>query len=105
MGLLQDLKDWIYQQRLKHRQEKQRAEKAQAVAEAKARAPKQLELDDSIFVSEVAIIPCKLLSDQQLYIVAIDIVGVGSLLFVKKKGGPDASILYEVPCQAGNEEH
>jgi hypothetical protein len=44
MGLLQDLKDWIYQQRLKHRQEKQRAERAQAMAEAKARAPKQLEL-------------------------------------------------------------
>jgi hypothetical protein len=37
MGLLQDLKEWIYQQRLKRRQEKQRAEE-------KARAPKQLEL-------------------------------------------------------------
>jgi len=43
-GLLRDLKDWIYQQRFKHRQEKQRAEKAQAMAEAKARAPKQLKL-------------------------------------------------------------
>ena len=43
-GLLRDLKDWIYQQRLKHRQEKRRAEKAQAMAEAKARAPKQLKL-------------------------------------------------------------
>jgi hypothetical protein len=44
MRLLQDLKDWIYQQRLKHRQEKRREEKAQAMAEAKARAPKQLKL-------------------------------------------------------------
>ena len=43
-GLLRDLKDWIYQQRLKRRQEKQRAEKAQAMAEAKARAPKQFKL-------------------------------------------------------------
>ena len=44
MKLLKDLKDWIYEQRVKHRQEKQRAEKAQAMAEAKARAPKQLKL-------------------------------------------------------------
>ena len=43
-GLLRDLKDWIYQQRLRHRQDKLRAEKAQAMAEAKARAPKQLGL-------------------------------------------------------------
>jgi len=44
MGLLQDLKDWIYEQRVKHRREKQRAEKAQAMAVAKARAPEQLRL-------------------------------------------------------------
>jgi hypothetical protein len=44
MGLLQDLKEWIYQQRLKRRQEKQRAEKAQAKVEAEAKAPKQLKL-------------------------------------------------------------
>jgi hypothetical protein len=44
MGLLRDLKHWIYERRVKHRQEKQRAEKARAVAEAKARAPEQLKL-------------------------------------------------------------
>ena len=44
IGLLQGLKDWIYERRVKHRQEKQRVEKAQAMAEAKARAPEQLKL-------------------------------------------------------------
>ena len=43
-GLLKNLKDWIYEQRVKHRQEKHRAEKAQAKAEAEARAPEQLRL-------------------------------------------------------------
>ena len=44
-GLLRQLKDWIYERRVKFRQERRRAERAQAVAEAKARAPKQLRLD------------------------------------------------------------
>jgi len=44
MNRLQDLKDWIYSQRIKHRQERKRAEKRQAIAEVKAEAPKQLEL-------------------------------------------------------------
>ncbi len=44
MKLLKDLKDWIYERRVKHRREKQRVEKARAVAEAKARAPEQLKL-------------------------------------------------------------
>lgn len=44
MGQLRGLKDWIYERRVKHRQEKQRVEKARAVAEAKARAPEQLKL-------------------------------------------------------------
>ena len=41
---LQELKDWIYQGRLKGRQEKRRAEKAKARAEAEAKAPVQLGL-------------------------------------------------------------
>lgn len=41
---LQELKNWIYQRRLKHRQERRRAEKAQAKAEAEAKAPEQLKL-------------------------------------------------------------
>jgi topoisomerase IA-like protein len=41
---LQELKDWIYQRRVKHRQEKRRAEKAKTRAEAEARAPVQLGL-------------------------------------------------------------
>ena len=44
IGLLRDLKDWIYRQRLKARQERQRMERAQAMAEVKAKAPKQLKL-------------------------------------------------------------
>jgi hypothetical protein len=44
IGLLRDLKDWIYRRRLKARQERQKIEQAQAMAEAKARAPKQLKL-------------------------------------------------------------
>ncbi|HUS04439.1 MAG TPA: hypothetical protein VMY79_02825 [Dehalococcoidia bacterium] len=41
---LQDLKDWIYKQRIKHRQERKRAEKRQAITEVEVEAPKQLEL-------------------------------------------------------------
>ena len=44
VGLLQDLKGWIYEQRVKLRHERRRSEKAQAMAEAKARAPQQLKL-------------------------------------------------------------
>jgi hypothetical protein len=36
---------------------------------------------------------------------AIDTVLVNSLLAIPKRGGSNASILYEVPCQKGNEEH
>jgi hypothetical protein len=43
-GLLRDLKDWIYEQRIKHRQERRRAENAKAMAELKAKAPRQLRL-------------------------------------------------------------
>jgi len=41
---LQELKDWIYQGRLKRRQEKRRVEKAKVRAEAEAKAPEQLGL-------------------------------------------------------------
>jgi hypothetical protein len=44
VGLLKDLKGWIYGHRVKIRKEKQRAEKRQAKAEAAARAPVQLKL-------------------------------------------------------------
>ncbi len=44
IGLLRGLKSWIYEQRIKHRREKQRAEKAEAIAVARARAPAQLGL-------------------------------------------------------------
>lgn len=44
MKLLKDLKDWIYEQRVKVRQQRRRVEKAQVMAEAKVRAPKQLKL-------------------------------------------------------------
>ena len=44
IGLLQDLKGWIYERRLKHRKERRRVEKAQAMTEVKVRAPKQLML-------------------------------------------------------------
>ena len=36
---------------------------------------------------------------------AIDTAGANSLLSVQKEGGSDASILYEVPYQAGDEEY
>jgi hypothetical protein len=38
-----------------------------------------------------------------LAVMAIDTVAVNSLLSVPKRGGSNASILYEVPCQKGNE--
>jgi len=41
---LQELKDWIYQHRVKVRQERRRAERRQVKAEAAARAPVQLGL-------------------------------------------------------------
>jgi len=44
LGLLKELKEWIYRQRVKARQEKRRAERARARAKAKAKAPKQLGL-------------------------------------------------------------
>ena len=44
MGLLRDLKRWIWDRRVKVRQERRRLEKAQTRAEAAARAPKQLGL-------------------------------------------------------------
>ena len=44
MGLLRDLKRWIWDRRIKVRQERRRLEKAQAKVEAEARTPKQLGL-------------------------------------------------------------
>ncbi len=41
MGLLTDLKEWIWRQRVKARQERGRAERRKAREEAAARAPKQ----------------------------------------------------------------
>jgi len=42
--LLNQLKSWIYSQRVKAREERRRAERAAAVAEAEPKAPKQLGL-------------------------------------------------------------
>jgi len=44
IGLLRGLKSWIYEQRIRHRREKQKAEKAETIAMARARAPAQLRL-------------------------------------------------------------
>jgi hypothetical protein len=44
MQRLKELKDWIYERRIKARKERQRAEKAQAMAQIEARAPQQLRL-------------------------------------------------------------
>ena len=44
MGLLKELKGWIYRQRVKAREERGRAERRKAREEAAARAPKQLKL-------------------------------------------------------------
>jgi hypothetical protein len=40
-----------------------------------------------------------------LAVVAVDTVAINSLLSVTKRGGSNASILYEMPCQKRNEEH
>ena len=42
MHHLNELKDWIYERRIKARKERQKAEKAQEMAEVAAKAPKQL---------------------------------------------------------------
>jgi hypothetical protein len=44
VSLLRDLKRWLYEQRLKVRRERKRAQKTQARAEVRARAPVQLGL-------------------------------------------------------------
>lgn len=44
MGLLRDLKEWIWRQRVKAREERGRARRRKAREEAAARAPKQLGL-------------------------------------------------------------
>lgn len=44
MQRLKELKDWIYEERVRLRQERRRAERAQAMAEAKTKAPEQLKL-------------------------------------------------------------
>ena len=45
MRELKKLKEWIYRQRVKAREERGRAERRQAREEAAARAPKQIALD------------------------------------------------------------
>jgi len=45
MGLLKELKQWLWQKRAKHREERARRERAEAKAELKAKAPKQLGLE------------------------------------------------------------
>ena len=42
MGLLLDLKGWLWRKRVEAREEKGRAERARAKAEAEGRRPKQL---------------------------------------------------------------
>jgi len=44
MGRLRHLKEWLWRQRLKAREERRRAERAKARAEAEAKAPRQLAL-------------------------------------------------------------
>jgi len=44
MGLLKELKEWLYRQRVKAREERGRAERREAREEVAARAPKQLGL-------------------------------------------------------------
>ena len=44
IGLLNELKEWLWHKRVKGREEKRRAERARAKAEAQERAPKQLGL-------------------------------------------------------------
>jgi hypothetical protein len=45
MGLLKELKEWIYHKRVKAREERRRAKRTRARAEAEAKAPKQLGLE------------------------------------------------------------
>jgi len=44
MGLLRELKEWLYHKRVKGREERCRAERARARAEAEVKAPRQLGL-------------------------------------------------------------
>jgi hypothetical protein len=44
MGLLRELKQWLWRQRVKAREERAMGKRAKAKAEIKAKAPKQLEL-------------------------------------------------------------
>ncbi len=44
MGLLKELKEWLWHKKVKGREEKARAEKARAKSEAEAKRPKQLAL-------------------------------------------------------------
>lgn len=44
MGLLRELKEWLWRKRVKGREEKGRAERAKDKAEAEARQPKQLKI-------------------------------------------------------------
>ena len=44
MGMLTEFRRWLWERRVQARKERQRAEKRQAREEAKARAPKQMEL-------------------------------------------------------------
>lgn len=44
MGLLRELKQWLYRQRVKARKERRAGERAEAKAEAEARAPKKLQM-------------------------------------------------------------
>ena len=44
MGLLKELKQWLWRKRAKHREEKRRAERAEAKALQRAKAPAQLKL-------------------------------------------------------------
>jgi hypothetical protein len=45
MGLLRELKQWLWRQRVKARQERAKSGRAKAKAEAEAKAPKQLKLE------------------------------------------------------------
>jgi hypothetical protein len=48
---------------------------------------------------------CPIFSFGTLAVIAIDTMAVNSLLSIPKRGGSNASILYEVPGQKGNEGH
>jgi len=57
---------------------------------------------DPVFLSLTSL-PCQMFRFDILAVMAIDTVAVNSLLSVPKRGGLNASILYEVPCQKRNE--